>query len=243
MFYIRIADLCVQIHNQYEYVRLLCEDYIVKAPDTEPDIVVSVTPQELQDELTDLGGAARIDYVEGVCMYRNICKQLPSTFDAYLLHCAVIEYEGQGYAFAAKSGTGKSTHISLWQKRFGNTVHIVNGDKPILRFVGNQLYAYGTPWCGKEGFQTNTSVPLKAICFLERDTTNSIRPISAGDAVMRIFHQILTPKDVQEVDSLFPLLDRTLKTVPCYLLGCNISEEAAEVAYLGMNQKGKGTVL
>lgn len=239
MFYIRIADLCVQINNKYEYVRLLCEDYIVKAPDTDPDICVSVTPQELQDELTDSGVASRPDYVEGVCMYRNICKQLPLTFDAYLLHCAVIEYEGKGYAFAAKSGTGKSTHISLWQKKFGDAVHIVNGDKPILRFVGEELYAYGTPWCGKEGFQTNMSVPLKAICFLERDVKNSIRAISAGDAVTRIFHQILTPKDIEEVDSLFPLLDRTLKSVPCYLLGCNLSEEAAEVAYLGMNQNKK----
>lgn len=240
MFYIRIADLCVQIVNQYEYVRLICEDYIVDPPATAPDLSVSVSQEQIDAELADSAPGTRVDYVEGVCMYRNICKQLPTAFSAYLLHCAVIEYEGRGYAFAAKSGTGKSTHIALWQKRFGDAVQIVNGDKPILRFVGDELYAYGTPWCGKEGYQTNTSVPLKALCFLERAEKNSIRPLSAGDAVMRIFHQILTPRDVQEVDALFPLLDQTLQRVPCYLLGCNISEEAAEVAYLGMNQKKEG---
>lgn len=240
MFYIRIADLCVQIINQYEYVRLICEDYIVDAPNTPPDLSVSVTQEQIEAELVDSPPNTRVDYAEGVCMYRNICKQLPSMLDAYLLHCAVIEYEGKGYAFAAKSGTGKSTHIALWQKRFGDCVRIVNGDKPILRFIDNELYAYGTPWCGKEAYQTNTSVPLKAICFLERDSKNSISPITAGEAVMRIFHQILTPKDIQEVDALFPLLDRTLKTVPCYLLKCNISEEAAEVAYWGMNEKKEG---
>ena len=236
MFYIRIAKLCVQINNRYQYVRLLCDDYIVDPPEGEPDLSVCVTEEEMQTELRETGGTARIDYVEGVCMYRNLCKLLPSVCDAYLLHCAVIEYKGEGYAFAAKSGTGKSTHIALWQKRFGDEVHIVNGDKPILRFEGDRLYAYGTPWCGKEGLQTNTSVPLKAICFLERAESNRIQRISAGDAVMRIFHQILTPKDVQEVDTLLPLLDRTLKMIPCYLLGCNISEEAAEVAYHGMQK-------
>ena len=153
------------------------------------------------------------------------------------MHCAVIEYEGKGYAFAAKSGTGKSTHISLWKKRFGKDVNIVNGDKPIMRFLEDgKLYAYGTPWCGKEGFQANTSAPLHAICFLERAPENTIRKIKADEAVMRIFHQILSPEDIETVDSLFPLLDRTLKEIPCYVLGCNISEEAAEVAYFGMNQ-------
>ena len=150
------------------------------------------------------------------------------------MHCAVIEYEGKGYAFAAKSGTGKSTHISLWQKRFGDAVHIINGDKPIMRFIDDHLYAYGTPWCGKEGFNMNSSVPLHAICFLERAETNAIHPIKADEAVMRIFHQILSPEDLETLDALFPLLDRTLREIPCYVLGCNISEEAAEVAYSGM---------
>jgi hypothetical protein len=98
------------------------------------------------------------------------------------------------------------------------------------------LYAYGTPWCGKENLQINTSVPLKAICFLERGLQNSIRQIGSDEAVMRIFHQILTPNDLQSVDALIPLLDRTLRDIPCYVLACNMSEEAAEVAYRGMQK-------
>ena len=168
-------------------------------------------------------------------MYRKICEHLPERFGAFLMHCAVIEYEGEGYAFAAQSGTGKSTHIALWQKRFGEGVRIINGDKPIMRFLGDRLYAYGTPWCGKEGYSSNASVPIKGICFVERATENSIRKISASEALTRIFHQILTPDTVEGIDALFPLIDRTLCEIPCYVLGCNISEEAAEVAYNGMN--------
>ena len=173
-------------------------------------------------------------YAEGVCIYREICKRLPVEYGAYLFHSAVIEYKNEGFAFSAKSGTGKSTHIALWRKKFGPDVHVVNGDKPIMRFIDGELYAYGTPWCGKEGWQTNTKVAIKGLCFLERAENNAIRRIGADEAVMRIFHQILTPQDMETVDALFPLLDRTLREIPCYVLGCNISEEAAEVAYNGM---------
>ena len=234
MFSIRIADIHVAIENQYDYVRLLCRDYVVKQNGT-PDLTVRVSNEEIAREMEAAEVPVTAAYAEGVCVYRAICRQLPLRFQSFLMHCAVIEYEGNGYAFAAKSGTGKSTHIDLWQKRFGKTVRVVNGDKPILRFVDDRLHAYGTPWCGKEGLNINTSVPLKAICFLERATQNTIRKIDANEAVMRIFHQLLSPEDLETVDALFPLLDRTLREVPCYVLGCNISEEAAEVAYYGMN--------
>ena len=236
MLYIRIADLNICINNKYDYLEKLCRDYTVEKTEA-PDMTVSVTDEQIAHEVSIAETQVSAGYAEGVCVYREICKRLPVEFGAYLFHSAVIEYKGDGFAFAAKSGTGKSTHISLWRKRFGSEVHVVNGDKPIMRFVGDKLYAYGTPWCGKEGWQNNTSVPLKALCFVERSENNRIRRIGADEAVMLMFHQILTPDDMETVDALFPLLDKTLREIPCYLLGCNISEEAAEVAYNGMNNK------
>ena len=233
MLYIRIADLNICINNKYDYLEKLCRDYTVEKTEA-PDMTVSVTDEQIAHEVSIAETQVSAGYAEGVCVYREICKRLPVEFGAYLFHSAVIEYKGDGFAFAAKSGTGKSTHISLWRKRFGSEVHVVNGDKPIMRFVGDKLYAYGTPWCGKEGWQNNTSVPLKALCFVERSENNRIRRIGADEAVMLMFHQILTPSDLETVEALFPLLDRTLREVPCYVLGCNISEEAAEVAYNGM---------
>lgn len=233
MFCIRMADITVQIEHQYPYVKHLCRDYLVDS-DTTPDLIVSVSKEEIEKEMQEADINASVAYAEAVCVYRTICKQLPSQFQSFLMHCAVIEYEGRGYAFAAQSGTGKSTHIGLWKKQFGQGVHIVNGDKPILRFEGENLIAYGTPWCGKEGFQSNTSVPLHAICFLERSETNRISKIETDEAVRRIFHQVLTPEDIETVDALFPLLDQMIRQIPCYVLGCNMSVDAAQVAYEGM---------
>ena len=234
MFYIRIAELNICIDNKYDYVFRLCGGYIVDAVD-DPDLTVKVTDEEIEREMSIAETSVTPGYCEGICIYRVICRQLPLKFGAYLFHSAIIEYQGRGYAFSAKSGTGKSTHISLWRKRFGADVHVVNGDKPIMRFIDGKLYAYGTPWCGKEGWQSNTSVELKALCFIERSVDNRIRKIGPDEAVMLMFHQILTPDDLETVDALFPLLDKTLREIPCYLLGCNISEEAAEIAYNGMN--------
>ncbi len=233
MLYIRIADLNICIENKYPYLESLCRGYVIE-PTENVDMTVSVSDEEIAHEMSVAETEVTAGYAEGVCAYRNICKRLPAEHGAYLFHSAVIEYGGEGFAFAAKSGTGKSTHISLWAKRFGKDVHIINGDKPIMKFEGDRLYAYGTPWCGKEGWQRNTRAPLKALCFLERSHENRIRRIGADEAVMLVFHQILSPSDLESADALFPLLDRTLCEVPCYILGCNISEEAAEVAYNAM---------
>ncbi len=235
MFNIRIADIDICIKNKYEYVRKLCRDYITQTQS--PELTVEISEEMLRTELAAATQTISEGYCEAICIYREICKQLPTRFDAYFLHSAVIEYEGKGYAFSAKSGTGKSTHIRLWRKHFGEKVHIVNGDKPIIRCVDGVLYAYGTPWCGKECWQNNTRVPLSALCFIERAETNSIRRIMPDEALMRIFHQILTPEDIQTVDAMTPLLEKTLSDVPCYVIGCTASEEAAQVAYDGMNAK------
>lgn len=237
MFYIRLADLTVEIHHIYSFVKWFCREYRID-PVENPDIVVHTTKEEIEHVIQAEDASIPVDQAEGICIYREICLQLQKKYQGFLMHCALIEYEGWGYAFAAKSGTGKSTHIQQWQKKFGKeNVRIINGDKPLLRFKDGHLMAYGTPWCGKEGYQTNASVPMKAICFIERSTKNTIHPIPPTEALTRIFHQILTPGDEEMVDALFPLIDRTIQEIPCYVLGCTISEEAAEVAYSGMNQK------
>lgn len=233
MFTIKIANITVCIENRYPHVRRLCEGYIVEDVE-QADLYVSISEDELGQQLAACKFPTSAAYAEGICVYRKICEQIPERFGAFLFHGAVIEYEGRGYVFAARSGTGKSTHIALWQKHFGEAVRVINGDKPIMRFDGDTLYAYGTPWCGKEGLGTNASVPVKGLCFLERGEKNTIVRISPADAVMRAFEQVLTPTDLSSVDVMFPLLDRLLLNTPCYLLTCNMEEEAAAVAYEGM---------
>lgn len=233
MFTVKMADIVIRIENKYDYIFGLCSKFIIK--DTEKaDMTVSADASELRAEIDGADHPISEAYAEALVVYRKICVRLPLEYDGFLFHSALIEYEGRGYAFAAKSGTGKSTHISLWQKKFGESVRVINGDKPIFRAVGEEIMAYGTPWCGKENLSENASVPLKAICFIVRSKINSIRKIEAKDAIIPIFSQILRPTDIETTDALFALLEKTLNKVQCYVLECNISEEAAEIAYNGM---------
>jgi hypothetical protein len=142
----------------------------------------------------------------------------------------VISDGTYGYAFTADSGVGKTTHIKLWQKAFGKEISIVNGDKPLIRKRDGKWYAYGTPWCGKEGWNVNTCVPLAGICFLRRGETNIIKSFSTENALMDIMPQLLIPDEADALMATLDLLDGLLTEIPLFELHCTISEEAARIA-------------
>ncbi len=110
-----------------------------------------------------------------------------------------------------KSGTGKTTHVKLWCDHFGDRARIVNGDKPILRFSGNELIAYGTPWCGKEGYNINTSTPIQGMCFIERSEKNSIRIMNSTEIISKIFHQMIMPEEEHCVSKILEFLDNLVQ--------------------------------
>ena len=75
------------------------------------------------------------DFASGLSssFLRKLAEWLP-LHDAFVLHSATFDVDGVGVVFAAHSGTGKTTHMLLWQKLLGDKMTIVNGDKPIVRF-------------------------------------------------------------------------------------------------------------
>ncbi len=238
MFNIRIADFVICIDNKYDFVEKLCKNYITD--DENADLKVSCTDAEITSEKEicslELGEERDLGYVESICIYRHICLFLPQN-NAFVLHGAVIEKDDFAYAFLARSGTGKSTHIKLWAQAFPGEVKIVNGDKPIIRKIDGAYYAYGTPWCGKEGWNRNVRSRLRAICFLERGEVNTIEPIAKKLSALRIMKQILIPKDELSALRTFELMDDFLKNVDTWLLHCDISTEAAIVSHDAMTRR------
>lgn len=108
-------------------------------------------------------------------MLRKVCDHLAA--DGFLMvHSSVVAVNDAAIAFVAPSGVGKSTHSLIWTKQIPDS-YIVNGDKPLVH-LGEKVTVYGTPWCGKEGFNRNTSVPLRALCFLKRSENNALYRIT-----------------------------------------------------------------
>ncbi len=234
MFKAKIADFIIEFDNRHELIKNFCKDYIVE--DGTPDFVISCTDEEISAEMANYEEEIYSNpvYAESVCLYRNLCLQLP-LYDSFVMHGAAVEVDGNTYIFTAQSGTGKTTHIRLWREIFGERLHIVNGDKPILRFIDGELYAYGTPWCGKEGYNMNIRSKMKAICFLERAKENNIYPLEKSNSAERIMRQIIIPKDAQGAILTLELMDRMLNKIDTWLLECNISIEAAKLSYENMS--------
>lgn len=224
-----LADIVIGIEHTHSYIARQCAAYATKGA---PVFTVAVTSEMISRERALVSQPSVSDgYCESIAAYREIARRLPA-YDALLLHAAVIEVDGRAFAFTAKSGTGKSTHIRLWRSVYGERVGIVNGDKPILRFGEDGiLRAYGTPWSGKEGWNRNIAVPLSSIVVLLRGETNRIVPLDRGTAVSHLLGQILLGEDADEVFSTLSVLDRVLEAVDTRLLYCTPTEEAARVAF------------
>ena len=172
---------------------------------------------------------------------RKISNWLPH-HNAFLLHSACFDVGGVGVAFAAHSGTGKSTHMLNWQKVLGDNMTVVNGDKPIVRFFSQNEekpdgvlpdipYAYGTPWNGKERLGCNMRTHLQHICFIERSKTNFVTKIDKNDAVNRIMNQVYMPKDPVALMNTLSLIDKLMSSCELWIIHCNMDVESAEVAY------------
>ncbi len=227
----RIADLIIEISPKYDYTARMCAPYLTDTG--EPDMRVSVSDAEIMaEDAPDV--PHNPGYLESLAVYRKIAEHL-ADFDGFLCHGAVIAKNGRAYMFCAPSGTGKTTHIRLWQQEFPDTV-VINGDKPIIRRRGNDWIAYGTPWAGKEGLQTNTGAPLGGVCMLSRAAQNTMSPIKPDDRLTALARHVYFPHDARAAKTV-ALLAVLTSSVPTYSLGCNVSPEAAHLSYTTMKKE------
>ncbi len=231
MFIIELAEIRIRIENQYSFIANQCRDYICSGDNY--DFSVSVSEDEIREEQKN--GDFASGYCESICAYRHICEILPS-YNVFLMHSSVIEANGYAYAFTAKSGVGKSTHTSLWLKNVPNA-RVLNGDKPLYRLESDgTLTVFGTPWNGKEGWGENISAPLAAICFIERGEVNRIRPATEDEIINRLMHQLYLRGRRTSVAQQLVLMDALVRAVPYYVLACNVSDEAALLAWNTMKK-------
>lgn len=239
-----IAGLRVRIENKYEFTTKFCKEYLSDDQITPVDIIAMVTKEEFEEEKNAAEQDFSDGYIENICLYRSICRQMPA-FGRMLMHCSVLEYEGNAYAFLGRSGTGKSTHTKLWLK-YLPTARVINGDKPILEYKNGSFIAYGTPWMGKERWGTKAQAPLKGLCFLEQAKVNAVRKLSIAEVSSRLFTQILLPTEENNAIATLDLIDKAVTNIPAYLLQCDISEEAVEKSFeamTGLNFNEKKTTI
>lgn len=223
----KLADFVVDFKNPSVAVQDFLKDYVTTE---KPQFQIEVSSDEIAHARTLTTATNSIVQAELTAFYIKLLSVFP-LYGAMFLHASLIDVDGVGVAFAALSGTGKSTHTLLWQKLLGKRVEIINGDKPIIRFMDNIPYGYGTPWNGKEHWGKNAKTPIKHICFIERSEQNSCEKITSQQALKSIFNQLFIPKDPAAALKTLELLDKLFNSATVWVIKCNTDISAASTAY------------
>lgn len=151
--------------------------------------------------------------------------------DTLLIHASLVRNQGYGYAFIAKSGTGKSTHTSLWMK-YIEGCDLMNDDNPIIRFINGKPWIYGSPWSGKTPCYRNVKAPLGAITRIDRAKSNSIElsnPIEAFASLLPSCSHMKWDHNIH--NKICDTITRIIETTKIYTLHCLPNEEAAKICH------------
>lgn len=229
----KIADLIVNV-PETEGLAFRCQDY--KCDEVEGADVSIRTALYRRGKYSQNFGDENIAYMESA--YQFYLQLIH--YDGFYLHSSAVVREGRVYLFSGPCRVGKSTHTRLWQKAFGEEAYVINDDKPALRRMGDTWYAYGTPWCGKDGINKNEKAPLAGVCFLKQGKENKIRRLSALEAMQKILGQTIYKFDESgKLDKLLKSLESFLAEIPVFELE-NIPEvSAAELSYETMSKAAK----
>ncbi len=227
-FKIKIADKVIEINAFNETTKKYCSNFIVE---DNPDFNIAMTQEDLDNERTESSTGKVYVNEEISALYRRIANVFVEENIA-VLHGSSFKVGGYAFLVAAKSGTGKSTHVNLLNQLLKDEFEYINDDKPLLKVNENELRLYSSPWNGKEKRGNNISAPLKAIIFLNRGITNSYRKLDNKEEVyFRLLNQIYLPKEKSKRENALKIMDIILKRINFYEINVNMDISSAEMTY------------
>lgn len=225
----KIADLVVEVPAAGDLVSRCCE-YLYEGNEK---VELTITEEEFNfSRWTELSECDSIYMESGFQFSRKVLVH-----GGIMLHASAVEKDGKAFLFSGPCGVGKSTHTRIWKQINGDKATVINDDKPILRKIDGSWFAYGTPWCGKDGINENKRVALAGICFLEQGETNSIRRLSSKEALIKMLTQTNRKfKSAGRLDLKLDLVERLINDIPIYELTNNATPESAVLSYETMRK-------
>lgn len=217
------ADASVYRTDEHHYVKMQPKD----ATHT-----YSVRLSKAYDKgVTSLSGDAAMDAFSINNFLMMMYTFSTAHLKTLLMHSSVAIKDGYGYMFLGKSGTGKSTHSSLWLTHIPDT-ELLNDDNPVVRIIDGEVIVYGTPWSGKTPCYRNLSLPLGAVVRLSQAPHNKI----TKDDMVQSFASLMPSCSVLRQDKeMYTHLKATLIEIAqrqlSYSLECLPDEAAAQLCY------------
>ncbi len=156
-----------------------------------------------------------------------------------LFHSSVVSNGGRGYMFLGKSGTGKSTHSSLWL-RYIDGSQLVNDDNPVVRRMPDGFYVFGSPWSGKTPCYRNVSYPLGGVVLLSQAPYNKIERLRPLQAYAALVPSISGKRwDSMVASGLHETENMMAGEVPVWHLECLPDEDAARTSFEAITVREK----
>jgi len=160
-------------------------------------------------------------------------------YNTVLIHASVVEKDGFGYAFLGRSGTGKSTHSSLWMDNIRGT-SLLNDDNPIIRIDKEGILIFGSPWSGKTSCYINKGVELRALVRLEQASENHWKYLSGKDAFVALLPSCSAIRWSGVLfNKMLDIIEKVIKNTIIGNLSCLPNKESAILCNWNSNEKIK----
>ncbi|MDE7473761.1 MAG: hypothetical protein K2M68_09290 [Muribaculaceae bacterium] len=187
------------------------------------DIIVS--PEHRADDSYFMAHALMIAFMLATCGNGTL-----------LIHSSAVMFEDKAYLFQGKSGTGKSTHATLWVDNIAGA-ELLNDDNPVIRFGADGVaMAYGSPWSGKTPCYRNVKAPIGAMVRIVRDRENTLKrlaPLTAyASLTASVFYLPFMSDKLKEMRH--KTIERLVGAVPCCEMHCRPDAEAAMTCMNGL---------
>jgi hypothetical protein len=141
--------------------------------------------------------------------------------------------------FVAASGTGKSTHTSLWLKNIDHA-QLLNDDNLIIRIVNSQPHAYGSPWSGKTPCYRRREALLGAVTRVERAKADSMERLSTLAAFASLLPSCSNMKWDEAINqNVCGVIAAVIEAVPQFTVHCLPDDQAALTAHKAIMEEWK----
>ena len=160
--------------------------------------------------------------------FRAAFFYLAALHGKYALHSASNYYQEKAWLYSASSGTGKTTHVKLWEKLYA--VPVLNGDLNLLGMEKDEVFVYGIPWCGTSGVYTTKKYPLGGIILLKRGTENRVCKLPQDERQLYTAQRMISPAWTEkQVDDSLLFAEKLSDRIPIRQLYCTQEPSAAAV--------------
>lgn len=160
--------------------------------------------------------------------FRTVFFYFAALHGKYAIHSASNCYQGKAWLYSAPSGTGKTTHIKLWEQLYHTAVF--NGDLNLIGIEDRQAFVYGIPWCGTSGHYSTGKMPLGGIILLKRGTQNKVCILPEDEKQLFTAQRMISPTWTPKQNDANLLFAKELSMqIPIWRIYCTQQPSAAEV--------------